>query len=72
MLALQPSMLTTAVSASQNSFCGTLPFRAGRLSQWTSQVLPSSKHMADALDFANRAFRVMLQRPSLLAHGASG
>ncbi len=33
---------------------------------------PSSKHMADALDFANRAFRVMLQRPSLLAHGASG
>ncbi|DBA99189.1 TPA: hypothetical protein ACH3X3_011810 [Trebouxia sp. C0006] len=46
--------------------------KAGRLSQWTSQVLPSSKHMADALDFANRAFRVMLQRPSLLAHGASG
>jgi len=33
---------------------------------------PSSKNMSEALDFADRAFRVMQQRPSLLAQGASG
>ncbi len=33
---------------------------------------PSRWNRSEALEFADRAFRVMQQRPSLLAHGASG
>ncbi len=40
--------------------------------EFSTATHPSSENMAEALEVANRAFRVMHQRPSLLAHGASG